>query len=405
MKNLLMLTTQMSLGGAEKVFYQHVREFSKKYHVTVCLFTKDNFYPHFTIDNEIIELDDKPISNSIKRWWYRKQKLGEIIKEKQIDVCISHMEGPNILLSWSNTGSCKKVLCVHGSIHGDIAKSALKKKVLNKAVLPLSYRKAAKVVAVSKAMGAELRGIGLPAPKVVSIPNFFEVNRIEQLSWESLEAYAPIFEGSGTLVHAGRLSREKNQKVLLDMLAAAKVAGMSKKLCIVGEGELKQDLLARAQANGLKVYEPEGAQPLHADYDVYFVGNQTNPYRFMARAEAFVLSSFFEGFPLVLGEALACGIPVISVDCETGPREILCNDGQFKPQAATAAEPVACGVLVPDYYTDAPDSTQLSVWLDALRKLQDKDWYAGTKANCLEKVSAYRKETIVTDWLNLIDTL
>lgn len=401
-----MLITQMSMGGAEKVCYHLSEALSETHNLLLCVFTLDGFEPAFKSHYPVLALDEQPATgNSLSRFLNRKKRLEQLVKEHRIDVCISHMEGPNILLSWSNTGNCKKVLCVHGSIHGDSAKSALKKKVLNQAVLPLSYRQSAKVVAVSKAMGAELRGIGLPATKVVSIPNFFEVNRIGQLSQESLEVYAPIFESPGTLVHAGRLSRQKNQKVLLDMLAAAKAAGLHKKLCILGEGELKQDLVAHAQSRGLAVYEPEGGQPLHAHYDVYFVGKQTNPYRFMARAEAFVLSSFFEGFPLVLGEALACGTPVISVDCETGPREILCNDGQFKPQTATAAEPVACGILVPDYYTDAPDAAQLGVWLDALRKLQDKDWYAGAKAACLQKVSAYRKETIVTDWLNLIDTL
>ncbi len=55
-----------------------------------------------------------------------------------------------------------------------------------------------------------------------------------------------------------------------------------------------------------------------------------NPYAFMARAAVFVLSSTYEGLPGVLIEALACGCPVVSTDCPSGPREIL-DQGRFGP--------------------------------------------------------------------------
>ncbi len=55
-----------------------------------------------------------------------------------------------------------------------------------------------------------------------------------------------------------------------------------------------------------------------------------NPYAFMARAAVFVLSSTYEGLPGVLIQALACGCPVVSTDCPSGPREIL-DHGRFGP--------------------------------------------------------------------------
>ena len=61
---------------------------------------------------------------------------------------------------------------------------------------------------------------------------------------------------------------------------------------------------------------------------VVFCGWDNNPFRYVSRSNCFVLSSDVEGFPNVLIEALACGCPVVSTDCPSGPSEIL-NAGAY----------------------------------------------------------------------------
>jgi glycosyltransferase involved in cell wall biosynthesis len=62
--------------------------------------------------------------------------------------------------------------------------------------------------------------------------------------------------------------------------------------------------------------------------DVELRGYVQNPYAYMSHAAVFVLSSLYEGFGIVLVEALACGCPVVSTDCPSGPAEIL-DDGRY----------------------------------------------------------------------------
>jgi glycosyltransferase involved in cell wall biosynthesis len=81
----------------------------------------------------------------------------------------------------------------------------------------------------------------------------------------------------------------------------------------VGVGGLEKELRALAKDLGL-------------EKDVYFLGWQSNPFKYMKRAAVFVLSSDYEGFGNVIVEAMASGSPVVSTDCHSGPGEIL--DGE-----------------------------------------------------------------------------
>jgi glycosyltransferase involved in cell wall biosynthesis len=92
------------------------------------------------------------------------------------------------------------------------------------------------------------------------------------------------------------------------------------RLVILGEGPLKEELI-RTAAN------------LGVDREVLLPGWRDNPFKYMSKAKVFVLSSDYEGLPNVLIEALACGVPVISTDCPSGPKEIL--------------EGGKCGIVVP----------------------------------------------------------
>nr|WP_297458405.1 glycosyltransferase [uncultured Halomonas sp.] len=135
------------------------------------------------------------------------------------------------------------------------------------------------------------------------IVNPCPVTRIRQ---RMLEA-EPDLPDVPYIVNVARLVPQKDHALLLRAYAAANPREL---LVIVGEGPLRETL--EQQASELGIAEK-----------VRFVGHQDNPYPWMHHARLFVLSSRVEGMGIVLTESLACGTPVISVDCPGGIREVL----------------------------------------------------------------------------------
>ena len=113
------------------------------------------------------------------------------------------------------------------------------------------------------------------------------------------------------LVAAGRLMRQKGFDLLLD--AVASIRELPWRLTILGEGPDESKLIEQARA-------------LDLSDRVDFPGFIANPYPWLAAADLFVLSSRWEGFGHVIGEAMALGTPVLSTRCPSGPDEII-EDG------------------------------------------------------------------------------
>lgn len=118
------------------------------------------------------------------------------------------------------------------------------------------------------------------------------------------------------LLAVGRLATQKDFPTLLR--AFARVQAVRKvRLVILGEGQERLELEALARE-------------LSVASDVALPGFVLNPFPYMMRASALVLSSAWEGLPAVLIEAMACGCPVVSADCPSGPAEIL-DGGAYGP--------------------------------------------------------------------------
>lgn len=171
------------------------------------------------------------------------------------------------------------------------------------------YSLADKVLAVSDGVAEALRDIGVSSEKISVIYNAIDVQFFQN---EANKAGIHASSSGPTIASIGRLSYQKDHETLLLAFKLVKEKIENARLVIVGDGP------ERASLEKIRTQ-------LNLSHSVDFAGWQKNPYAYIRGATCFVLSSRFEGFGLVLIEAMASGLPVISTDCPSGPAEILGN--------------------------------------------------------------------------------
>ena len=173
------------------------------------------------------------------------------------------------------------------------------------------YSRADAVVVTSQGVGDDLvTRYRVPRKKIRVLHNPVDLDAIKRLAGESI-ADAVLPSTRPVVVSAGRLAAVKNYPLLIDAVAELS-ARLPVDTWILGDGDDRERIARRAIGKGLKD-------------SVWFLGFQANPWRFIARASAFVLTSAYEGFGNVLIEAMACGVPVVATR-SPGTEEII-EDG------------------------------------------------------------------------------
>ena len=176
------------------------------------------------------------------------------------------------------------------------------------------YPLADMVLAVSSDVRKDLcENHGISASKCRTIPNPLNVQDVVSKSIQTVDhdwfqSNIPVILG------VGRFVEQKQFSLLLEAFERL-TRRREARLVLAGDGPLMDDL--RALAAELRI-----------DERVDFLGFVSNPYKYMKRAELLAISSKYEGFGVVVTEALACGTPVVSTNCPGGPSDIL-NDGEY----------------------------------------------------------------------------
>jgi GalNAc-alpha-(1->4)-GalNAc-alpha-(1->3)-diNAcBac-PP-undecaprenol alpha-1,4-N-acetyl-D-galactosaminyltransferase len=288
---------------------------------------------------------------------HRIRMLRRAIRESQPGVVVSFMNQTNVLTVSATRGLRLKVVISE--------RTSPRRQIMGRmwrALRRLAYPWADALVCPTRSGLAgfqemfKVRGVTIPNPVEVSVT----------LKHQQHGNFA-----AKLLIAMGRLIPEKGFDLLLEAFAQLAHRHPDWSLTIAGEGNLRSQL--EEQSKSLKIAER-----------VHFPGHLADPFTFLRAGDLFVLSSRFEGFPMALVEAMACGLPVVSFDCPEGPREII-RDG-------------IDGLLVPP-----EDVGALTAALDRL--MSDREERARLAARAPDVTTRFSLETVLSQWRQLFDEL
>jgi glycosyltransferase involved in cell wall biosynthesis len=247
--------------------------------------------------------------------------LVQYLQQEHPAVLISGKTSSNLAALWARRlagAASRLIVCEHTNLSQEV-NDRVKKGHWHWRLVPRvvgrMYPWADAIVAVSDGVADDLSyRAAIPRERVVTIYNPTITPAVLQQAQQPLAH--PWFRAGAppVVLGGGRLVAQKDFVTLLKAFARVR-AVRDVRLVILGEGNKRAELETVARKLGVAA-------------EVEMPGYVDNPFPYMVRAAAFALSSTHEGLPGVLIQALACGCPVVSTDCPSGPREIL-QDGRY----------------------------------------------------------------------------
>jgi glycosyltransferase involved in cell wall biosynthesis len=313
-KKIALFLSSLRGGGAERVFLNLANEFTNRgFKVDLVLAQKEGPYlDRVSKGIRVVDLEAKRVLFSLL-------PLLRYLKKENPDILISSMEHVNItsvlakLLSHSKT---KIIARVANTLSFSLKGTKWYKRGVRKYGAMLFYRLADEVVTNSKGSADDLsKTLKIPRSKIKVIYNPTVTTDILEKANEKTNHKWLKNKTCPAILGVGRLfDKQKDFSALIRAFAKLRRT-RDAKLIILGEGGDREKL-------------EELVKVLNLKDDVDMPGFVNNPYAYMAKTDVYVLSSRWEGLPNTLIEAMACGTPVVSTNCPSGPAEIL-EDGKY----------------------------------------------------------------------------
>ena len=330
-------------GGAERVAVQLLNALDgSHWDRSMYLFRREG--PYLSELASDIRLSAGQSSSRLGRW----RELRRFIADTKPDLVMSFLSYTTVLSAARAGSASTRVVFAQGTPVSAFLQDAdygwqrpLRRRLFT-AVTRLGYAAADLVIATSRGVAQDLTAaFGVDPARLRVIPNPIDIESVRALAHEAIEpAHAAQWTGPA-IVAAGRLADVKNYPLLIEALALVR-ARVPARLFVLGQGDQEPALRQLAANRGV-------------GDAITWCGFQGNPWKYMARADVFALTSRYEGFGNVLVEAMACGVPAIATR-SAGTDDII-NDG-------------VDGVLVAHHTPDAVAAALTRVLLD--RPLRDR---------------------------------
>ncbi|MBK7433203.1 MAG: glycosyltransferase [Chitinophagaceae bacterium] len=332
---LLIFINTLQSGGAERVVSLLLEHLKNDFEIHLALYTRIIDYK---IPPEIRILDlkqplDQPRLFRLFTIPFLARKVYKYCKKNEIRITVSFLKRPcyisALMKSWWGFKG-KIIMCERTHLTTLLQNQSAVYRAFSRFMVKYSYKRANLVLTNSYAMQTDLvEHFNIKTPVTV----IYNPIDLKYIQIHKTEPSGLVFDkGVFHFVNVGGFRREKNHHLLLQALYIIK--HLPCKLVIVGGGVMEEGL--RQKVSDLGMGEK-----------VIFTGFVNNPFKYVNQSDCFVLSSEVEGFPNVLIEALACGKPVISTDCSSGPRELLAPSTDLHHRAINNYEIGEYGILTP----------------------------------------------------------
>lgn len=295
-------------GGAERLKMELAHAFVRRGHrVEFALMTAEGDLLHEA------EAAFSVVELGMQRARHLPGALARYLRRRRPDALLAAMWPLTAIAGLSRMLSghrCRVVVSEHCNLTARYSRASRLHRAALHLGAPLGYRLVDARVAVSTGVAEDMAALArLPLGSIEVIHNPVATRPVPPAA-ELARAEALWGAPAGArILSVGRLAPQKNHPLLLRAFARG-FSGSSARLMCLGKGPDEAALRALAAELGI-----EG--------QVTFAGFQPDPTPFYTTADLFSLSSDYEGFGNVIAEALACGTPVVSTDCPSGPSEIL----------------------------------------------------------------------------------
>lgn len=382
-QKLSILIYSMASGGAERVVSVLLPALMKHFDVTLVLLNRTVAYP-LPEGLDIVFLEEslpneRGVVKLLKLPWLA-WKYRNLCKKQRIDLSFSFMNRPNYINVLSKLMGNRAMVLINERAMPSLQygyKNLMSS--VNNFLIRRLYPLADAIVANSQGNRHDLQenyGIGKP---IETIYNPVDLDSIKERAVRGGSKSAEAF----TYVTIGRLDTGKNHQLLIQAMTSLK--NRASRLLIIGEGECRGALEEQIAA-------------LELGERVKLLGRQNDPFPYLYEADCFVFSSNHEGFPNVILEALACGLPVISTDCPSGPREILAPGTDFDFHMKEGVEEAEYGMLVP--------VGRYQEMAEAMQRLEEENGlYKTYKEHATIRAQAFDKKIIIESYIHFLKKL
>lgn len=384
-KNVMFIVPKLIGGGAEKTV-ANLSLFlnQEKYNIYIVIFRDTKTKYEFS--GELIKLSDRENNTIMGKILYTfklVRELKKIKKDKHIDCAISFLTYADILNSLSKGNELN--MCSIRNMDSILLNNFL---LFN--MTKYACKKADYIISISNKVKDDLQSrFKIDKNKIQTIYNPSIITKFgdNKIKFEIFDDF---------IVTMGRLNNQKGQWHLIRAFSEVHKKIPTLKLLILGDGELKPYL-----------------EKLIVDFSlsesVKLCGFVDNPYDYVRSAKAFVFPSLYEGLGNSILESLACGTPVISTDCDAGPREILAPDTDYRNKNKDIVELAKYGILTPcfdgiKYDASHALSKEEKLFAEAIIKLiTNCDLLESYKCKSIICSQKYDIQNIVNQWEMLID--